>query len=63
MTKQEAAIVTAYTGFLIGSFSDTHEYIEKLMGRPVFTHEMGTGEVMEEVKRRAKADFIAMEVV
>lgn len=29
MTKQEAIIVSAYTGFLMCDFGDMHEYIEK----------------------------------
>lgn len=40
MTKQEKIIVSAYTGTLMCDFSDVHEYIEKKLGRPVFTHEM-----------------------
>ncbi len=31
MTKEEAAIVSAYTGFLIGSFSDLKEFSDNLM--------------------------------
>ena len=58
--KRIGAIVGAYTGILCGSFSDLHEYIEQLMGRPVFTHELGSGGVGEEVKERAKADFLAL---
>ena len=40
MTKREAAIVSAYTGVLIGDFDEVHKYIEELLGRPVFTHEL-----------------------
>ena len=58
MTKREAAIVAAYTGFLIGSFSEMHGYIEKIMGRPVFTHEMGSKSTMLEVREAAKLDFV-----
>lgn len=35
MTKREAAIVSAYTGILIGSFSDMHEYVEEKLQRSV----------------------------
>lgn len=63
MTKQEAAIVAAYTGYLLGEFSDMHEYVEKIMGRPVFTHELGNKEVADQIKVMATADFIALEVV
>ena len=39
MTKREAAIISAYTGYLIGEFSDLHAYTEEVMGQPIFTHE------------------------
>lgn len=32
MTKIEAAIVSAYTGILIGEFEDFHDYAEEVMG-------------------------------
>lgn len=35
MTKREAAIVSAYTGYVIGEFSDSQAYAEEVMG-PVF---------------------------
>ena len=39
MTKHEAIVVSAYTGFLMCDFGDVHEYIEKKLGRPIWTHE------------------------
>ena len=60
MTKSEAAIVSAYTGILIGSFSDMHEYVEKIMRRPVMTHEMGNKIIADEIKEKSKADFIGI---
>ena len=39
MTKREAAIVSVYTGVLIGDFSDFYAYAVEIMGRPIFTHE------------------------
>lgn len=60
MTKKEKAIVTAYTGFLIGEFDDFHNYAEELMGRPVFTHEFGTGKTRDTIKEKAKKDFIEL---
>ena len=39
LTKEQAAIIGAYTGFLAGPFGDMHEYIEKIMGRPIWTHD------------------------
>lgn len=62
MTKREAAIVAAYTGFLIGKFSDMHEYVEEIMKRPIFTHEMGFGPVHDEIHEKSKQDFISIVV-
>ena len=60
MTKREGAIIGAYTGILCGSFSALHEYIEEIMCRPVFTHELAREDVNEELKKRSKKDFILM---
>lgn len=60
MTKQEAAIIGAYTGYLIGEFSDLHEYIERIMERPVWTHEMASKALFKEIQDKAKADFMLL---
>ena len=60
MNRRESAIVGAYTGILCGPFEAMHEYIEEILGRPVFTHEMGSAEVTAEIKAKSKDDFIAM---
>ena len=62
MTRREAAIVSAYTGILIGKFQDMHEYVEQIMHRPVFTHEMGNKAIAQEIKEKSKADFISITV-
>lgn len=58
LTKRQAAIVGAYTGIVCGSFSDLHEFIEEIMERPVWTHELGSKEVMEVIKEKAKPYFM-----
>lgn len=58
MTKHEAAVVSAYTGFLIGEFHDMHCYVEKLLGRPVWTHQFADPDFIEEVRVAAKPDWI-----
>ena len=60
MTKREAAIISAYTGIMVGSFSDMHEYVEEIMGRGVFTHEFANKAVIEEIKQAAKPDLISL---
>jgi hypothetical protein len=62
MTTREAAIVSAYTGYLIGSFGEMHKYVEDIMGRPVWTHEMADVDVMDQIREKAKPDFVAMTV-
>ena len=61
MTDKEKAIVMAFTGtcMLTGDkFKIFHEYVEKLMGRPVYTHELGF--LADEIKEKARDDFIGL---
>ncbi len=62
MTKREAAIVSAYTGFLIGEFGDMHKYIEEVVGRPVWTHELGNRDVFNRIKELSRNDFLNIKV-
>lgn len=58
LTKEQAAIIGAYTGILCGPFQDLHEYAERVLGRPVWTHQFPS--LFQELKDAAKADFIAL---
>lgn len=60
MTDKERIIVSAYTGVLMCEFSKLHEYIEKILGRPVFTHEMANENVWKEIKEKFKEDFMKL---
>lgn len=60
MTKEEKIIVSAYTGVLMCDFADLHEYIEKLLKRPVWTHELADHHVMEEIKAKSKPAFLKL---
>lgn len=62
MTKREAAIVSAYTGFLIGDFNEFHNYVEEKFGRPVWVHELADKTKAEELHEKSRADFISMKV-
>jgi len=43
MTKREALVLSAFTGYLLWhDFSDVHKLIEDTMGRPVWSHELGS---------------------
>lgn len=60
MTRHEATIVTAYTGFFIGEPDDLYKYLSELVGRPVYTHEISA--VIVEYHSRIKQDFMMLEV-
>jgi indole-3-glycerol phosphate synthase len=60
LTKQQAAIVSAYTGLLVGNFSDMHKYAEAKFNRPILTHEFASEVLGLELKRLTKADFILL---
>ena len=61
MTDREKAIVMAYTGItmLMGDkFNIFHKYVEDILGKPVFTHELGL--LADEIKEKSKADFMTL---
>ena len=63
MTDKEKAVVMAHTGIcmLTGEkFSIYHKYIEELMGRPVFTHELANAETVNQIKEKSKEDFLKL---
>lgn len=60
LTKEQAIIISGYSGILICRFSDLHEDVEKRVGRPVWTHEMGDAQFMENLQTLYREDFIAL---
>ena len=58
MTLHEKIVLSAYTGVLMCDFSYVHSYIEQLFGRPVWTHELSDQEFVDELKEKAKKDFL-----
>lgn len=55
MTKYEGIVLSAYTGFVLTKdFSDVHKFCEKLLDRPVFTHELATETVQNEIRKKCK---------
>lgn len=63
MTKRECAIVMAHTGICMLTGEDFpifHKYVEEIMGRPVFTHELGVRNIADETKERSRNDFIEL---
>lgn len=62
MNKREASIISAYTGYLIGEFSDLHEYVEEIIGRSVLTHELANEKMQRLIREKSKIDFMNIEV-
>lgn len=58
LTKEQAAILGAFTGIACGPFSDIHEYCERIMGHPIFTHQFPA--LAEKIKEAAREDFLAI---
>ena len=61
MTHEEAVLVSAYTGVLLTkSFKDVQDFCEKLLGRPVFTHELANEGVLKEVQEKCLPEIVKM---
>jgi hypothetical protein len=58
LTKEQAAIIGAYTGVTVGPFSHIHEYAEKVLNRPIFTHEFASKQLMDALKNASFDDFM-----
>ena len=58
MTTAEKIVVSAYTGYLMCDFDLMHQYIEKIMGRPVYTHELASESFNDELREKVKPDFL-----
>lgn len=59
MTTRESVVLSAYTGFMLSKdFGKIHEYIEEILERPVFTHELANEKVHKEIQEKSKKEFI-----
>lgn len=61
MTKHECAVVMAYTGTVMLAGEDLdifYKYITKIMGRPVYTHEIPM--LSKKIKNMAEDDFLEL---
>ena len=56
MTVREGAVISAYTQVLVCDMQYLHEYVDEIMGRPVFTHELP--DLADEIKERSKEEFM-----
>ena len=53
MTREELVLISAYTGFMLipsGEFGQIHGVVERVMGRPVWTHEFAFKPFQEKMR-------------
>lgn len=60
ITKEQGIILTGYTGIMCCRFSDFHKDVEERLGRPVYTHELGSAETWGKIKSFYHDDFMSM---
>lgn len=58
LTEGQAVIIMGYTGIATRNFSIFHEDVERLLGRPVFTHEFANDSVFAEINEANREDFL-----
>jgi hypothetical protein len=58
LTIEQAAIISVYTGYAaMGILKPIHELCNKLIGRELYTHELGDKEIMESIKVECRPLF------
>lgn len=61
MTKEEAILLSAYTGFLlVPDFSDVHKFCEDTLGHPIWTHEFGDQDVQKEIQDKLRSQIMEL---
>lgn len=61
MTLEERVIVETYTGYCMTSGDErnaVYKYMEKLLGRPVYIHELAQKSVVKMLQEKSKDDFV-----
>lgn len=60
LTAEQAAIIGAFTGVTAGPFADIHEYAERMLGRPIWTHEFAREDMQDKLREAARDDFLSI---
>lgn len=63
LTKEQAVILSGFTGVLHGTFNAFHADVEIRMGEPILTHEMADPEFKVKLKELYRPDFIELATV
>ena len=57
MTHKEAIAISAYTGYCFVPFDEVHQFIEKILGRPVLTHELARDDIWDDIRKNMKKNL------
>lgn len=61
MTREEAILLSAYTGFLLApDFSEVHKFCEDTLGRPIWTHEFADRCVQKEIQEKLRPQIMEL---
>ena len=61
MTREEAILLSAYTGFLlVRDFSDVHKFCEDTLGRSIWTHEFADEDVQKEIQDKLRPQIMKL---
>ena len=61
MTREEAILLSAYTGFLlVQDFSDVHKFCEDTLGRSIWTHEFADEDVQKEIQNKLRPQIMKL---
>ncbi len=60
LTREQAAILSAFTGVTCGPFEDVQRLGDKLMGYPTFTHMYASEAFCEQLREKVRPMFLAL---
>lgn len=62
MTKREALIVSAYTGYFMCDMSELHKFVEEILGRAIDIHELVDDETFNELRDKVRDEFVKIAI-
>ena len=57
MTRKEAIAISAYTEYCFAPFDEVHQFIEEVLGRPVFVHELARKDIWDDVRKNMQKNL------
>lgn len=60
LTKEQAAIIGAFTGIACGPFSDVQALVDEKLGITTLTHEFADKKLWQDIRAALRNDFMAI---